>query len=88
MTSRTTISNEPAEQQFVAPDRTRVLSIVQSNGFFRFLEEEERCEPASASLDRYSYWAEAYRSGLYSTLQEALAAARIECSWLAEMTAN
>lgn len=80
---RTITGNEPATKQFTSPNGKTVASIIRVGKLFRFVEESQLCEPRAHGLDGYCYWSETYRSGLYGSLHEALAAARSELPWLA-----
>jgi hypothetical protein len=73
-------SNQEAILQ-CAHDEHGVLSVIASGDFFRFTLDKREFVPASDSLDGYTYWLEAYRSGLYESLDHAISAANVEYPW-------
>lgn len=60
--------------RFQSEDGKTVVSVVRSGDLFRFIEEQELWSPPSNGLGGYSYRAETERSGLYATLEDAVAA--------------
>ena len=85
---RTRVSNEQAIKQFVNKDKTRVLSIIQSGKFFRFVEDCFIYEPATASVPSYSYWDETHRSGTYENALSAESEALACVAWLHANNSN
>lgn len=86
MSAMTTVSNIPALFQFIAVDERMVVSVIESGGGYRFVEERELWAPPANGLDGYRYWAETSHSGVYASHDEALLAARAEIGWLADLS--
>lgn len=83
MSARTASSRAAAVAEYRTIDGKRVVSIVQSSGGYRFVEDRELWEPPSDGMSGYSYWAETEHSGIYATPEEALVAAKEALPWLA-----
>jgi hypothetical protein len=81
---RKTISNEVAVRQATSSDEKKVVSVIHSGPYFRFVEDSELRVDAADGLEEYSYWNETYRSGLYATLHEAEHGAWAFAPWIGE----
>lgn len=82
-TVSTKVSNQQALLQQSNDDGRALVSIVQEkSGHYRFVEEREMSQPQAGVVPEYSYWEETYRSGLFPTAKEALAAAEQEIAWM------
>jgi len=83
MDARTIVSNVPALSQFLGVDGRTIVSIIESAGGYRFVEERELWEAApSGTSGGYWYWCEVQQSGIYASYADALVAAQATISWM------
>jgi len=69
-------------KRFVSHDKHRVLSIIRSGVFFRFVEDSWVYQPPTASVGGYHYWEQTFESGLYENALSAEAEALASIPWL------
>lgn len=67
----TNVGSITALKQYISHDRRRMLSIIKSGDFFRFVEERLTHQPEVMGLEACDYWEEVRRSGLYETIEVA-----------------